>query len=526
MKYLRYLAGILALLLVVPVTAQASESIAQFNSDVTVDSSATATIAETIVYDFGPNQRRGIYRDVPTYYEVNEGQGYVLAVEVISVLRNGIPEQYEIESDADNVVRIKIGNPDVYITGENTYTVTYKTGPVVVLADDGNAIVRIDAPGTGWSVPVSDVSISLRGPEPAINSTCYQGYLGSNAKNCIKVDENTYKASNELAPGQVITHEASFNSGAFTRYAMLQDEPEPNYWPAIVIGGLVASAFVGLGIKLGYAKFAYNRRKGQETVYPRYEPPKGMTPAEVGLLVDNSISGAEISATLLHFAVDGYMKIVQTKQKRWWRKAEYDFIKLPKDDSTLPANERAVFAAIFTGKDTVSTKNLQSSVGLQKAIRSFKKKLVSRLQDKGFYKPVNIFSFDLASRMNDAGYSTWAEVEGFRQFLSVTEKDRLAFHDAPERKPEQFSALLPYAVALGVEKAWAEQFKDITLDTSDWYQAQNNSSGIYSASALSHITKDFSSVTASFAQASSSGTSGGGGGFSGGGFSGGGGGSW
>src|SRR4029077_13113687 len=53
------------------------------------------------------------------------------------------------------------------------------------------------------------------------------------------------------------------------------------------------------------------------------------------------------------------------------------------------------------------------------------------------------------------------EIEGFKLFLTVTEKDRLAFHNPPEKTPELFERMLPFALALGVEHQWAQQFADV-----------------------------------------------------------------
>jgi hypothetical protein len=49
------------------------------------------------------------------------------------------------------------------------------------------------------------------------------------------------------------------------------------------------------------------------------------------------------------------------------------------------------------------------------------------------------------------------EVE-LRQYLSVAEKDDLARLKLPPRTPEEFAKFLPYALALDVEKTWANAF--------------------------------------------------------------------
>ncbi|WP_025897339.1 DUF2207 domain-containing protein [Kordiimonas gwangyangensis] len=59
------------------------------------------------------------------------------------------------------------------------------------------------------------------------------------------------------------------------------------------------------------------------------------------------------------------------------------------------------------------------------------------------------------------GQSVHDEIEGLKLYMSVAEKDRMNFHNPPERTPEHFEELLPYAIALGVENRWGDQFDDV-----------------------------------------------------------------
>lgn len=47
---------------------------------------------------------------------------------------------------------------------------------------------------------------------------------------------------------------------------------------------------------------------------------------------------------------------------------------------------------------------------------------------------------------------------GLERYLEVAEKDRLAFHDNPESAQVDKHVLLPYAVALGIERDWTKQY--------------------------------------------------------------------
>ena len=50
------------------------------------------------------------------------------------------------------------------------------------------------------------------------------------------------------------------------------------------------------------------------------------------------------------------------------------------------------------------------------------------------------------------------QLAGFRLYLETAEADRLNMPGAPDITAERFEALLPYAVALDVEKPWADAF--------------------------------------------------------------------
>ncbi|MBI5634722.1 MAG: DUF2207 domain-containing protein [Nitrospirae bacterium] len=58
----------------------------------------------------------------------------------------------------------------------------------------------------------------------------------------------------------------------------------------------------------------------------------------------------------------------------------------------------------------------------------------------------------------ELGRKALDEIEGFRIFLARAEGDRLDRLHPPEKTPALFQAYMPYALALGVENRWSEQF--------------------------------------------------------------------
>jgi uncharacterized membrane protein len=125
------------------------------------------------------------------------------------------------------------------------------------------------------------------------------------------------------------------------------------------------------------------------------------------------------------------------------------------------------------------------------------------------------------------------QIEGFKMYLSVAEKERLDLLNPPEKTPELFEKYLPYALALDVENEWGEQFAAVLAQagadgrgyTPVWYSG-GSYSDVGSGRFVSNLGGAFAGAISSSASAPGSSSGSGGGGFSGGGGGGGGGGGW
>ncbi len=62
-------------------------------------------------------------------------------------------------------------------------------------------------------------------------------------------------------------------------------------------------------------------------------------------------------------------------------------------------------------------------------------------------------------RMSRAGRDLMDSIAGLERYLTLVEKDRLALTAAPDLSPAHYERLLPFAIALGVERAWNRQFE-------------------------------------------------------------------
>jgi uncharacterized membrane protein YgcG len=148
--------------------------------------------------------------------------------------------------------------------------------------------------------------------------------------------------------------------------------------------------------------------------------------------------------------------------------------------------------------------------------------------------PFVISSFFWMSAPTKEGRGVLDRIAGFKQYLSITERERLDRMQAPEDTLQLFERYLPYAIALGVENRWADRYTGLLAAAAAapgasqgfvWYSGSSspwNDTGGFVDSIGSSLASTVSS--ASTAPGSSSGS--GGGGSSGGGGGGGGGGGW
>ena len=146
---------------------------------------------------------------------------------------------------------------------------------------------------------------------------------------------------------------------------------------------------------------------------------------------------------------------------------------------------------------------------------------------------INWIFYELLKAPTLAGRDLLDKVEGFRNYIDLAEKHELDYRHPKGRCPELFEAYLPYALALGVEQQWGEQFADVLAAarttegtySPSWYHGTRwNSANI--SGFTSSLGSSFSSAISSSSTAPGSSSGGGGGGSSGGGGGGGGGGGW
>lgn len=565
---------LLSLLLIVfmqPALYKASdiEVIKTFHSDIVINKDATMQVTETIkIVSAGENIKHGIYRDFPTMYTDNNGSNYNVGFNVTSVKRDGNDEEYEV-SQMDNGKRITIGNKDTTLSnGEHTYIIMYTTNRQLGYYQDNDELFW-NVTGIGWKFPIEEASADVTIPKALDSSTSalggYTGTQGSTEKNLqYSIGDDgkaVYKTTKALGPGEGLSVYVTFPKGIIQKPSASE---ETSYWVQDNAGTLVLciGAVVSLCIYLfGWIKYGRDPKKG--TIIPLYAPPRNLAPEDLRYIRNMGYDNKALTASIINMAVNGALLIKEIKVKS---KKGYNITKTGKNSSTLSPVERVVYKqmpetlelnqeydpimpkiidklknelSVVYGNTYFNSNSVFLVIGIAiacitafLAIVVFNKSLSDIAILPGIVLLAEHFVFwALLKAPTVEGRKLMDEVEGFKMFLSVTEKERLNLLNPPDKTPQLFEKYIPYALALDVDQKWAKQFSRMFSEMEEegiayvplWYVGSawdiNNT-----AHFADSFNNTFSTVisSASTAPGSDSGV----GGSSGGGGGGGGGGGW
>src|SRR3989338_2487440 len=186
MKKLLSILGVVFFILLFPSFVSA-ERITDYHSQITLQKNGTIRVVEKIVYDFENLDKHGIYREIPSLKSTplrqgfggasKEGKKLQMSIDVQSVKdENGKSYAYKTSWLDGDVLRIKIGDANVLITGEHTYIITYEVGGAVTYFSDHDELYW-NITGNRWVVPIEKASLDVSFPsslsEEQVKTICY-----------------------------------------------------------------------------------------------------------------------------------------------------------------------------------------------------------------------------------------------------------------------------------------------------------------------------------------------------------------
>ncbi len=549
--------------------------IQSFDVEVRVLPSGAISITETIRPRF-EGKYNGIFRLIPIEVRLPSGLNQSILLDVRAVT-DGAGNALEYKSSREGHFRkLKIWVPGAE-NAVRTVVIEYRVRNALLFEDEYDELYW-NATGDEWPVPIESASARVWLPEgvSGVRAQAFTGSYGSREQAArVEIDNRliSVRALRELGFREGLTVDVAWDPGTVDRPTMLDKA-----------GFLIRSNMVLLFPVVAFL-LMYNfwRRGGRDpelgSVSPRYEPPEGLTPAELGTLIDASADMRDVTATIVDLAVRGFLSIEEIEKKQLFglfSEKEFRFA-LQRDwhgEDTLKPHERRLLDALFEGgsRRSVALSDLQNE--FYRDLPGIKDRIFGHLMKRHYYRArpdkvkqawigggiaVSIAAFiglgvlsaafglsfvalviaglltlgivitfgNLMPARTVTGTRALEHALGFEEFLDRVEEDRFK---RMITGPEQFERFLPFAMALGVEKKWAAAFADIYREPPQWYHGgdvRGFHPSLFVAELNDMSTRSAAAMSSSPRSQGGSGFSGGGGGgFSGGGFGGGGGGAF
>lgn len=474
------------------------------------DNSMVVTEKITVVAA-GRMIRRGIMREFPTHYKTESGLNFSMGFNLEKVTMNDKPVPHKVEPCRFGQ-RIYIGDEHVFLRpGVYTFEIRYRVTWVCAFFKEYDELYW-NVTGNEWSLDIAQVRARVQFPAALSRQHIkYMGYTGARGSR-----ENAYKAfkqadgsiefetTKSLKRGEGLTIVVGWPKGYITEPSKLQNYSHFVYDNKEILILLLLVLLLLLYLSFLYVK--YCRSHAQSTIIPRFEPPVGFSPGSCYYLKNFGFGPIALTAEMVEMARAGYLKI--ENQKDGWLSYSYYLHDACKgnngSDVSIVADKpfyEELYICLFKKNKTLKLSAENNKI-LQKVVTKIKNYYSKKYDHKFlvflsfklyvgliflglgimipaailFVKKDNIYYLllfllvflvlgfypHIFKAYTPEGKRIIAEIEGFKMFLETTEKERLKIIGTPPTKtPELYETYLPYAIALGVEDAWTQQFAPV-----------------------------------------------------------------
>lgn len=317
--------------------------------DVTIDIEEDGLYTVTTKIDAYFNQSgRGIEVWLPNRYtmdfevdDVNYSRRYYWDVENINVKNN---EYTTFNEDIFSVIRI--GNPNVYVSEDQSYEYSYQVQTDSLRVED-LSLLYWNILGADWPVPTQNLTFTINLPKAVDEQpTFFSGVYGSSDSDKIafEFDQTTITgySTQPLQPKEAVTISMTLPTDYF------DFKPLPNYVPVAIGLSLV---LVALSIYLFI-------RYGKD--YPviqtiEIDAPDGYSSAMVGYAYDNQADNKDILSLIVQWASQGLIAIKELESDTM------ELSKLKEINASAIDYEIRLFNDLFKSGDIVTTNELKDT---------------------------------------------------------------------------------------------------------------------------------------------------------------------
>jgi hypothetical protein len=365
-------AVVLASILAAPRAASAqtgAERITSYDTGIAIQRDGSILVTERIVYNFGSNQRHGIIREIPVRFRYNGSYDRIYRVDVRSV-HSYAPDQYTVENNG-SYVSIRIGNPDLTVTGEQTYWITY------LVRGSLNAFTNHDelywnAVGNQWDVPIDQATVRVSAPAAVTRAACFAGPSGSTGS-CQQAgiaNGVAHFTQAGLGPHEGLTVVVAIPKGVVAAPGPILRERwslQQAFALTPVSGGV--SGLLAILVILGAVVLVRGRDRqysrsaapvvdgtpapaeeavplsGHDEPAMESAPPEDVHPGQAGTLLDGVANPRDVTGTIVDLAVRGYLRIEEVPESS---SRDWLLVRLDKADGLLDY-EQILLDGLFEG---------------------------------------------------------------------------------------------------------------------------------------------------------------------------------
>jgi uncharacterized membrane protein YgcG len=368
--------------------ALAVERTERYDVEITIERSGAILVTETIVQDFGATPRHGIYRDVPERLRYDDTYDRVYPITVVEVRTSpGTPDDLHTEH-VDGFLRIRIGDPDVTVTGRHTYEITYRVEGAMNRFETHDELYW-NAIGDGWAQEIGQARVTVRAPAAITRVACFAGLSGSSS-GCDRaqiVDGAATFVQRDLAAFNAFTIVVALPRGTVESAAPILEErwsldrafARTPLTVGVALGGTVV-VLVAVGV-VAWRRGRDRRYRGSpvdqvmggaglgEQAVPLFEsgsapvefaPPEGLRPGQIGTFLDERADTLDVAATIVDLSVRRYLVIEEIERRGWVAKPDWKLTRRPGPDPDLLPYERRLLQALFRDGDEVRLSALRN----------------------------------------------------------------------------------------------------------------------------------------------------------------------
>ncbi len=509
LKFIPVRPFLLFALLLIGLQGLAQERFTDWVTEITPRPDRSIEVTETItVISEGDLVKRGITRSLP------DTRSNPIRIE--SVERDGSKAAFHTEDDR-GITTIYAGQRDEFLEpGSYTYRIRYVIENAI-REQDGLEEMQVEIIGPDVSLPVESVRTVVYLPDSlsAVQYACYTGAGGASEKNCTMAAPNggrlSFTGVGAFGNGEQLSVAVGFETGYFSAMeeaALVPEEPLSWWQEQGAIIFLILGSFAGL--IYGYRSW---RVHGVDPVPSHigkvFTPPEDLSPAALNYLHFpwSTHSTEAFTATILFLATRGYISMEEEEEAGVFS-TSYIYSLRAMDSappqSALTPEQRSVYEALFKNGRHIRLEEkydqkfrkvaelhgekVRETYSDRRSVQANTWKMLPLL---GIYIATIVLTI-LLLKTDTTGYAmpaflafiilgaigiglyTWlirkpspelvrlrSEIAALREYLGSSESERKRMLNAPTMNEDHYEAMLPYAIALGINKKWSAYFGDL-----------------------------------------------------------------